>query len=114
MSIIEGFNMLETRRREKKDMDYIFLYTEFHEDIATGIAAGDEDIVEFTQIRMQTGAGYDDGLRAGDETPAPSSWLATLTHFFKDRWSKLSAAVHVPPSREKKKSMASSRQNNKC
>ena len=96
-------NMLDTRRREKKDMDYIFLYTEFQEDIATGIAAGDEDIVKFTHIRMQTGAGYDDGLRAGDETPAPSSWLATLSHFFKDRWSQLSAAVHVPPARDKKK-----------
>jgi hypothetical protein len=96
-------NMLDQRRRQKKDVDYIFLYTEFDEKLVQTIANGDEDEVEFQSIRMQTGHGDDGGLSSSDAPPEPSSWLASLSHFFTERWSRLSATVRLPPSRDKKK-----------
>ena len=94
--------MLDERRRQKRDVDFIFLYTEIAEDMLRSISNGEEDHVEYTTLRMQTGQGQDGGLSEGDEPPAPTSWLSALTHFFKDRWSKLTT-VNVPPSRDRKK-----------
>jgi hypothetical protein len=95
-------SMLDERKRQKKDVDFIFLYTDFDEQMLRSVADGYEDYVEYTSLRMQTGQGQDDGLSIGDEPPAPTSWLSALAHFFKDRWSKLTT-VNVPPSRDKKK-----------
>ncbi len=67
------------------------------------VADGYEDYVDYTSLRMQTGQGQDDGLSVGDEPPAPTSWLSALSHFFQDRWSRLTGTVNVPPSRDKKK-----------
>ena len=62
-------NMLDQRRRQKKDVDYIFLYTEFDEKLVQTIANGDEDDVEFQSIRMQTGHGDDAGSPKGFQLP---------------------------------------------
>ena len=96
-------NMLDRRRREKKDVNFIFLYTEPDEAILREITNGSEDRAEFSSIRMQTGHGDDAGLCADDEPPPPTSWLASLRHFFTDRWSKISGEESVPVSHDKKK-----------
>ena len=92
--------MLDTRYREKKDLKYIYLYTEPSEQMLRAITDGDENAVEFQSIRMHTGHGEDEGLSSGDAQPEKSSWVASLIHFFTDRFSRLSGGVRIPPSRE--------------
>jgi hypothetical protein len=95
--------MLDTRHREKKDLKYIFLYTEPTEHMLRGITDGLEDCIVFDSIRLHTAQGDDAGLSVGDK-PEKNSWLSSLIHFFTDRFSALSGSVRVPPSRDKKKS----------
>jgi hypothetical protein len=66
-------SMLDERRRQKKDVDFIFLYTDVDEEMLRSVADGYEDYVDFHSVRMQTGQGRDDGLYVGDEPPAPTS-----------------------------------------
>jgi hypothetical protein len=94
--------MLDTRHREKKDLKYIFLYTEPTESMLRGINDGLEDAIEFQSIRMHTAQGDDAGISVGEE-PEKNSWLSSLIHFFTDRFSKLSGSVRLPPSRDKNK-----------
>jgi hypothetical protein len=95
-------NMLAQRRRDKRDIEFIFLYTEPTENVQRLLAEGKEDDVRFNMIRMQTGDGNDGGISASDPDPQPTSWLSSLKNFFTDKWSSLSQVV-VGPSREKKK-----------
>jgi hypothetical protein len=99
-------NMLAQRRKDKKDIDFIFLYTEPSEEMQRLIASGKEDEVHFDMIRMQTGSGEDGGLGADDEPPEPSSWLASLKQFFQDKWSGLTSKVVIGPSRDSRKKNA--------
>ena len=64
--------MLAQRRRDKKDIDFIFLYTELTEDMQRLLSTGNEDEVKFDMIRMQTGNGDDGGLCAHEEAPHPT------------------------------------------
>ena len=61
--------MLDTRHREKKDLRYIFLYTDPTENMLRAINDGFEDSIEFESIRMHTAQGDDAGLCIGDKPP---------------------------------------------
>ncbi len=99
-------NMLAQRRKDKQDIDYIFLYTEPTAEMQRLLAQGNEDDVQFEMIRMQTANGEDGGLCVGEPEPQPTSWLSSLKQFFIDKWSGIgtstSTKVAVGPSRDKK------------
>jgi len=99
-------NMLAQRRKDKKDIDFIFLYTEPTAEMQRLLTEGCEEDVQFEMIRMQTANGEDGGLCAGEDEPQPTSWLSSLKHFFIDKWSGIGSSTStkaaVPPSRDKK------------
>ena len=59
--------MLAQRRRDKRDIEFIFLYTEPTEDVQRLLAEGKEDDVRFNMIRMQTGEIEDLSLCLGQK-----------------------------------------------
>jgi len=90
-------NMLDCRKREHGDVNWMCLFIDYSPEAERLMAAGEEEAIKFDAMTMQTCTGETASLAVNDPAPpANNSWLQGLSKFFEDQWSGVVGMMKRP------------------